>query len=323
MLRLLQSIFGNDKQGSYPEELVKMAIERALDGTDSGLRAVAGYKKKLRPAVIHAIDHVIAMVDGLLPPVPISPASFREDLRLKSYFISAREMEDFLATDRNIAEFRRNSVSDSPTIIALMAMEMQEKVIFGAELSGDIVVRDIPKVTVSFGAHRLIDPTGDEAQTRRNLKRRAFDHLLSLALKRLSFAKSERKELEGRRKLLQAKLNLLEREGWGFDKAGPSDEPHAAGVEELLARIEAQLKEFGGDDREYESYLEIVADVLSKSEEYFFAKSQTIFVDRMAIKVNEPSSDAPALNFTELKSADGRSMVVMLVALRSDELPAA
>ena len=321
MLRLLQSIFGNDKQGSYPEALVRMAIERAVDGTDSGLRSVSGYQKKLRPAVIHAIDHVIGMVDGLLPPVLISPASFREDLRLKSYFISVREMENVFAGDRSLMEFRRGTGSGSPTIIALLAMEMEEKVIFGAELSGDIVVRDIPKVTVSFAAHRLIDPTGDEAQTRRNLKRRAFDHLLSLALKRLSFAKSERKELEDRRKLLQAKLNLLEREGWGFDKAGSTDEPNAAGVEERLALIEAQLKEFGGDDREYESYLQIVADVLSKAEEYFLAKSQTIFVDRMAIKVNEPSSDAPALNFTELRSADGRSMVVMLISLRSEELP--
>lgn len=321
MLKLLQSIFGSDKQGSYPEELVKMAIERAVDGTDSGLRSVSGYQKKLRPAVIHAIDHVIGMVDSLLPPIPMDPGCYGEDLWLNSYFISAREMENVFAGDRSLIEFRRGPGSGSPSIIALLAMEMEEKVIFGAELSGDIIIRDIPRMTVSFDAHRLIDPTGDEEQTRRNLKRRAFDHLLGLALRRLSFVKSERKELEGRRKLLQAKLNLLEREGWGFDKAGTADEPDAAGVEDRLALIEAQLKEFGGDDCEHESYLQIVADLLNKAEEYFTSKSQTIFVDRMAIKVNEPSSDAPALNFTELRSADGRSMVVMLVSLRSEELP--
>ncbi len=39
MLKLLQSIFGSTKQGSYPESLVREAIERAVDGTDPWLRA--------------------------------------------------------------------------------------------------------------------------------------------------------------------------------------------------------------------------------------------------------------------------------------------
>jgi len=198
MLRLLQSIFGSggDGQKGYSEEIVKLAIERAVDATDPWLRSVSGYKKKLRQAVIHAIDHVIKLVESLPPPIPVHLGSNDEDLRLKSYFISAREMETTFAGDPGLAELRRGPESGSTTIIALLVMEMQEKVIFGAELSGDIVIRDIPKVTVNFDDHRLVDPTGDEVQTRRNLKRRAFDHLLSLALKRLSFAKSERKESE-------------------------------------------------------------------------------------------------------------------------------
>ena len=46
MLRLFQSIFGKSAtKGSYPESLVKAAIERAVDGTDPWIRAVSGYKK--------------------------------------------------------------------------------------------------------------------------------------------------------------------------------------------------------------------------------------------------------------------------------------
>jgi len=317
MLKLLQSIFGSHKQGGYPESLIKMAIERTVDGTDPWLRSVSGYKRKLRPAVIHAIDHVIGLVDSLPPPIPVRIGGFGEDLRLKSYFISAREMEDFFACDPGLAEFRSGPEADSCEIIALLAMEMQEKVIFGAELSGDIVIRDIPKVTVSFDAHRLIDPTGDEVQTRRNLKRRAFDHLLSLALKRLSFAKSERKELENRRKLLQAKHNLLQREGWGFDKTADSAvKTDADGVEERLAQIEEQLRAIGGDDHEQENYLGIVADLLSNAEVYLSSTRQTIHVDRMAIKQSEQSADTSELTFNELRNAEGRRLVAMLVELK-------
>jgi hypothetical protein len=52
MLRLLHSIFGSEQKGSYPESLVREAIERAVEGTDPWLRGVSGYRRKLRPAVM-------------------------------------------------------------------------------------------------------------------------------------------------------------------------------------------------------------------------------------------------------------------------------
>jgi hypothetical protein len=39
-------------------------------------------------------------------------------------------------------------------------------------------------VTVSYESHKLIDPAASENETRHQLKRRAFDHLLSVALRR-------------------------------------------------------------------------------------------------------------------------------------------
>ena len=70
MLRLFKSIFQkDDAPGRYPDSLVREAIERAVDGTDPWLRGLSGYRRKLRPAVVAAIDHVIALVDGLQPPL--------------------------------------------------------------------------------------------------------------------------------------------------------------------------------------------------------------------------------------------------------------
>ena len=319
MLKLLQSIFGTARQGSYPESLVNEAIERAVDGTDPWLRSVSGYKKKLRPAVIRAIDHVVALVNSFPAPLPISLRSVDDD-RLRGYFISAQQMQNVFSKDPALGVFLHGASGGSPHIVALLAMEKEEKVIFGAELSGDIVIRDVPKKTVSFDGHRLVDPDADEDKARRMLMRRAYDHLLSLALKRLSFVKAERKDLEQRRKLLQAKLNLLEREGWGFDSAGSSEKLSVAEVEERLGQLEAKLEEFGGDSSESETYLQIVVDVLDKPEDYLLGKSETIFVDRMAIQHNEPSDETAALTFTELRNAEGRSLVVLLVSLQREEL---
>jgi hypothetical protein len=320
MLRLLQSIFGSEKKGSYPESLINEAIERAVDGTDPWLRAVSGYKKKLRPAVISSIDHVVALVDGLSPSIPMCLKDYTDNRRLKSFFISSAHMKKVLDGDRTLAEFTKGPGGNAPLIIALLAMEKEERMIFGAALSGDIVIKDVAQTTVSFDAHRFIDPSADEGETRRHLKRRAYDHLLSLALKRLSNVKWEREDLERRRALLQAKLNLLEREGWGFDQADVTEKLSLADIEMRITEIEAQLGELGGDDRMLETYLGIVVDVLGRPEEHLMARSETIFVDRMGIKQREASGDAPELTLTELFNAEGRSLVVMLVSLMTEEL---
>jgi hypothetical protein len=318
MFKILQSIFGSEKQGSYPESLITMAIERAVDGTDPSLRAVSGYKKKLRPAVIHAIDHVVAMVDALPPPIPVHFGSYQEERPLKGYFISAREMQDVFSKDRSLADFMRGPAAGSPRVVAMLAMEKQERVTFGAALTGDVVTHDVPMVTVSFDLHRLVDPTGDEQETRRLLKRRAFDHLLSLALKQLTFVKGERKDIERYRTLLQAKLNLLEREGWGFDPAAAKSDITQA--EEQLGQLEVQLKELGGDFGENEAYLDIVAEVLGNPEQYFLSKSETVFVNQVGVKQSEAASDVNELSFMELHNAAGRRMVVLLVALDTQQL---
>jgi hypothetical protein len=322
MFNLLKSIFGSENQEAYTEALVKQAIERVVDATDPSLRAVSGYKKKLRPAVVRSIDHVIALVDGQPPPVPLRLGGYTDDRLMKRFFISAADMQKILAGDRSLAEFLAAVGGAVDDIHAMLAMEKEERVIFGAALSGDVVIRDVPQVTVSFDGHRFLDPSGNDKEHSFQLKKRAFDHLISLALKRLSGVKSERKDLERWRALLQAKLNLLERGGWGFEKEDGTDKPDAAAVEAQLGQIEAQLKELGGDDRMYEAYLETVADVLGHPEQYLLARSETIYVDRMGIKRDEPSDDAAALPLTVLYNAEGRSLVVLPVTLQGAELRA-
>ena len=320
MLRFLESIFGKVDKGRYPETLVAAAIERAVDGTDPWLRGVSGYKKKLRPAVVRTIDHVVALVDGLPPPLAAGLACYDDDPRLKAFFMSTADMRKVYSSDRNLAEFRRTPDKDAPQVIALLALEKREGVTMGAELSGDIIMRDVPQPTVTFESQRFFDPTGDEVLTRRRLMRRAFDHLLSLALRRISAVKSERQELERRRSLLEAKVNLLQRGGWGFDETAASEGITAAALEEGLGRIEAQLLKLGGDDRAMEVYLNIVVDVLGRPEEQLWSRKETLIVDRLGFRRSQVAFDAPELTLDELWNAEGRSLVVSLVALPGEEL---
>lgn len=320
MLRILRAMFGRNSQGSYPESLIRQAIERAVDGTDPCLRAVSGYRKKLRPAVVRAIDHVVRMVDALPPPVPVQLSGSELDRNLKGYFISVRELQQFLTRDKALADFMEGRSAGQARVIVLLAMEMQQRGVFGAGLSGEIVVRDMPMVTVSFEGHRFLDPGLDEAATRRSLKIRAFDHLLGLALKRLAFVKSERDDLERHRTLLQAKLNLFERQGWGFDPSNPAGQSSQEGIEEQLGQIETQLQELGGDSGEFEVYLQVVGDVMGNPDQFLVARNETIFLDSMGIRQSEASGTGRELPLVEIVNAEGRRLVVMLVDFEIEDL---
>lgn len=318
MFRFFQSIFGGDeKKGRYPESLVKAAIERAVEGTDPWMRAVSGYKRKLRPAVLQAIDHVVALVDSMPPPITMNRLAYEESPQVHAVFISREDMNSIIANSRELAEFRKGS-GDAQAAYALLLTEKRERGILGAELSGEIVMHGVPQVTVSFESHRLIDPSSTADELRRKLKHRAFDHLLSLALKRITIVKTERGNIENYRALLEAKLNLLNRAGWGFGNEDQDGATELAEVEELLARIESQLKEIGREDQMLEKYLEILVDVLSDPGSYLWASQETLIVDRMGIKHSEATSDAPELVLDSLCNAEGRSLVYMPVKIPLD-----
>jgi len=314
LLRYLHSIFrGNSKAGSYPKSLVLEAIERAVDGTDPWIRAVSGYRKKLRPAVLCAMDHVVALVDALPPTVLIEAGSYDSDNRLRVFFSSRAELQNLLAGDPGLNALLQGEGGGLSRITALLAMEKQEKTILGSELSGQIVLRDVPQVTVCFQAQRLLDPAPSEEETRRQLKRRAYDHLLSIALRQISGVKSERDKLARHRALLQAKLNLLQRGDWGFEEGAGDGHLTIPETEARLKKIEASLLKYGGDDRMLEVYLETLAGVLCRPEKHIWARKERVIVDRMGIKRSQPAQDTTEVELHMIGDSEGRNLAVSLV----------
>lgn len=315
MFQFFQSFFtGGEQKSSYPESLVKAAIERAIDGTDPWLRAVSGYKNKLRPSVLQAIDHVVELIDSAPPPITLDGAAYENSPLIRAFFLSRDDLNNFIAASRELAAFSKEA-GDAQNAFALLIMEKREKGILGVELSGEIVMHDVPQVTVSFEAHRLVDPCLTEAGLRLKLKIRAFDHLLRLALKRITIVKTERGNLERYRALLEAKLDLLNRAGWGFGEEGQESGNGLARTEQLLGEIESELKSIGSDDEMLAKYLDIVIDVLSNPAGNIWGGQEKLILDRMGIKRSEAAINAPELMLDEFSNAEDRSLVYSLVII--------
>lgn len=322
MLRLLQSIFGFEgSKDAYPESVITNAIERAVDGTDPWLRSVSGYQKRLKPSVVNAVDHVVSLVNSLSPAVPVSPARYADDRLLKAFFISQAEMRNFLRNDWSLREFLRRSTACSDRITALLFMEKKESRAYGAEMSGDMVMRDVPQVTLCFESHRLMDPAWDEEETLKRLKKRAFDYLVRNALQRIAAAKGEMKELERQSTLLQSKLDMLRRGGWGFDGSIPAPGEDLGVLEERLGQVEAQLLELGNGGM-LESYLDMVIDVLERPGEFLRGGRETVILDSLRIKRERADVNCVELALYTLVDADGRSFAVQLISLPTAEVKA-
>lgn len=315
MLQLFQSIFAKSDATQFPDELIERAIERAVDGTDPRLRGLPGYRKKMRKAVVHAVEHVVTLVEGLPAPLEITRASVAADPELIAYFASFAQAQELLANDSELGKWLESAeaTANSHTVMLLL-MEKEERKVFGVAYQGEMLSRDVAQTTVSFSGHRWLDPTAAEAETRRLLKRRAFDHLLTQALARITAAHTERTELERERYLLRQKSKALAAGRWGFDaESGSPPDPRA--LEQQLAQIESELKALGAGPGLLQLHLDYVVETLSQAETNFWSERCPLVVDRMGVKQAQVSATSPEITLTILHNRAGRQRVARLVTL--------
>lgn len=304
MLRLMQALFGHSSDTvCYPEDLLQAAIERVVDGTDSWLRAATGYRKKLRPAVLAAIQHCARLADALAPPIDLRQIPYDSDPRLRAFFISADHLTGTLRADRRLRAWHVDPGDDS--VSALLTMEKREKGILGVDTVEGVVSNNVPLTTVSFTGHQLLDLAADEAQTRIHFQQRAFDHLIGLALTRLQMASGLRKELERRATLLQAKIDLLKRGEWGFNITGRSEERDLDTLQSELEDIDTMLSGVGGQTDYLDKDLELLVEQLGRAEEALHFEETTLIMDRNGIKRTAPTADAPAISLQAVRHSKG------------------
>ncbi len=322
MLKLFQSFFGGqESRGAYPDTLIEAAIERAVDGTDARLRLLPGYRKRLREPVIHAIDQVVALVDAIVAPLAACRNGFSADPRLAALFVSAEQMLEQLGRDPVLRAFRGTSAE---RLTALLLAERVEKNVLGMDLAGGEVRRDVAQVTVGFRNHRLVDIADNEAETRRLLKRRAFDHLLTLALARIAELRAERSDLARQRDVLRHKLATLEAHGWSFAEAAAQADadPHdPAGLQAELDAIENQLQSLGADTAVLGKHLDIVVELLGQAEQQLHLETVCLRLDSMNIQRAADDPTARTSELQEIHNGRGRSSVLALVEVNPGELP--
>lgn len=324
MLNLFQSIFGGKSPagGKYEASLVEAAIDRAIDATDPRVRSLSGHRKKLEPAILKALDHVVALLEGMPPRIEASQKTYGEDDRLAAFFASADRMAKVFGADRALLDFLQGptGVGTDP-VVALLAMGRTEKKVLGMAYENDRVQQDVAQIRVSFDKHRLLDPRATEDEHRRLVMRRAFDNLLTLALARISTAGGEREALAVEQSVLRAKLRALQSAGWGLTQEGGEEKPDSAAIEAKLADVEKRLQAAGAGAGTLPLHLDLLVDTLAKAPEQLRIGTVPLLIDRLGIRQAKPSGTTVELQLTQVSNAAGQSIVVLPLAIPRDQIP--
>ena len=323
MLKLFQSIFAREsKAGSaWPETLVDAVIERAVDGTDARLRALGGYRKQLREPALVTIEHVMRMIDELPPPLAATAENYRNDARLRSMFASPDRMLEVIARDRNLEEALRSGAAADKPMTALLMMRISEKRTLGIDLEDEVLKRDVQQTVVSFDGHRLIDPCAEESETRRLLKRRAYDHILGQVLEAMAKRRSTRTELAGQRELLRRKFAALQGAGWSFEAGSGEGPADTAALEQELARIEAEIDRLGPDEATLEAHLDMLAEALAAPASHLWIEQRAMILDHRNVLRTQADSVARELQFRELHDGRGTRAAMLLLEVDPGLLP--
>lgn len=320
MFKLFEQIFHGERRASsgYPEALVTRAIERAVDATDPRVRILSGYAKTLRPAVLHAIEHVVTMVDTLAEPISLVASNHGSDVVLGALFASADSVRNLLQRDQSLQGVVAEPMSPGGPIHALLLATMSQKRVFGHDLVDDNMVSDVALTIISFDEHRLAGPTADRQETDRFLKWRAYDYLLVLALGKVAEVQGRRADLTSHRKLLQSKLNILSRSGGNVLQA-PSQTERPE-LQRQMDAIESELKAMGAQDNVLEQHLHLVRDTLMTADQQLWCESQTLYIDLMHYQREPTHPKAKAVPVQILHDANGRALAVQRVIIPRDTL---
>jgi hypothetical protein len=200
-------------------------------------------------------------------------------------------------------------------------MHKHEDTVFGMELEGNHVIRDVCQQRVTFEDHHLYSPAEDENSTRRGLKCCIFEGLVNNALANISRLRLRRRELETQQQILHARIRNHSRLGTTSpDFQRLVLEQNCLDKErDKLQKVEKELHEIGYLTPE--SCLQHVNATLSHPDDFIRLKnySYRLDTDNIMRSNKDTSHKTSHLNFSEVRIKGEQPRVVTLARInRSD-----
>ncbi|MEJ2309174.1 MAG: hypothetical protein P8Z78_07640 [Gammaproteobacteria bacterium] len=305
--------------------MIDRALEKVIDGTDSRIRLVPNYKRKLFKSIITALDHADRLVEQIPYTIDLDSRHFIDDPYTRALFPTLSGLRRVCHQSSELREFFRESEHwNASQSTALLCMHRNEETVYGMELDGDHVIKDVCQQRVTFDDHHLYSPAEDEQEARLGLKCCIFEGLVNTALANLSQMRKRRLELETRQQVLNARIRSQGRLGsTSPDFQRLVRERGDLGSEEReLKSIEKELEEIGYLTPE--NCLQQVSATLSDPEKFIRVKNLSYRLDNNNIIRNksDASHKSRKLHFAEVRIMGEQPRVVTLARINRQDVEA-
>jgi hypothetical protein len=297
-------------------------VESVVDGTDSKIRLVPGYKKKLKNVVQSALEFSDDLVDQIPGAIEVSRGHFTSDPYVNAFFTNVTDLQSIVCHSSEIKDFMEDIHDDSAPCCALLCMRRTEKTVLGMELSDNMLKRDVQQIAVSFSDHRIYSPAPSEAETREGLKTCLFQGLVTHALERIMQLRLENHHLQSRYQMLHARLRHYQQKSGEAISGIGMDVRAVHTIEETSQELKQTEQKMMNTPRlTPQIALEQVADVFSKPWDFIQLRKSALRLNKMGIRISDDSPEpANKLNLTEVIIGNDMPRVVTLALFPQQEL---
>lgn len=295
------------------------ALEKVIDGTDSRIRLVPNYKRKLFKSILTALEYADRLVAKIPDSLDLDSSHFIEDPYIRALFPTIDGLRRVCHSSSELRDFFSEPHHwQSGQGTALLCMQRQEETVFGMELKGEYIVKNVSQQRVIFGDHHIYSPAENVNEARVGLKCCIFEGLVNNALANISRMRKRRLELETQQQILNGRLRSHNRPG----STSPDFQRILKERSDLdtekrkLQKIEKELEEIGYLTPE--NCLQQVNRTMSRPEKFIRVKHLSYRLDSDNIIRNKKDDDHKSrkLHFAEVRIKGQKPRVVTLAHIK-------
>jgi hypothetical protein len=292
-------------------------IDRLVEKTGKRLAQVKDYRKVLRRPVLEARERLAALIARIPGLVDIGPAAWSRDEGVRPLFATAADAARAFSDDEGVRSFFVTNASTE--CYGMLALQQTERKVLATVMQGNLQV-EVARSTLSFSEPQIFAPGRDEAAVREELAVRALENLALRAMENVGAMRSERRELEKERALLQSEVRVARRRGAGFGDMGGGAEPRKdlATLEAELARA-AQALEKSATQNLLPVLLDEMLGTFAHPEEHLSIEPCTVTLDAMNFVI-PPSPQAVTPRAATLRLGPRGPFAVLIARFARAEL---
>ena len=165
--------------------------------------------------------------------------------------------------------------------------EHEEKTIFGVDIAGDILRKDVPQKAVSFSDHQILSPASTEAKARKGLKKCMFNGLVTHALEQIAFFRLKKQSLKNERRRLKIELAKLKRQSQSSGSQSSSGPVNQSKIQKIMKKLTENRQELLAMKVKVESpddYINLINMIFNNPETYIRVKNASMRLNNLGVK---------------------------------------